>query len=123
MIQGSKIEQFDVEVIDILHNAFGPSQDVILIRAKGELMDHVGPVQGMSGSPVYLFDGKGTPLLIGAYAFGWGLSKDPLVGVQPIERMLTLNARAQVVPADPAVGNSRLTNRADHQAGGAELTG
>ena len=32
----------------------------------------------------------GTHRMIGAFAYGWPLTKDPVAGVQPIEYMLTL---------------------------------
>jgi hypothetical protein len=90
VVSGTKLEQFDVEVVSILRNQFGPGRDVILIRCKGEYMEHVVGVAGMSGSPVYLIDDAGKPRLAGAYAYGWDMAKDPLAGVQPIEYMTKL---------------------------------
>jgi len=40
-------------------------------------------IEGMSGSPVYI-NGK----LIGAIAYGWSWSKEPITGITPIEDML-----------------------------------
>ncbi|MFT3788009.1 MAG: hypothetical protein QM770_17865 [Tepidisphaeraceae bacterium] len=90
VVSGTKIDQFDVEVVSILRNQFGPGRDVVLIRCKGDFMEHVGSVAGMSGSPVYLVDDAGNARMIGAYAYGWDLQKDPLAGVQPIEYMTQL---------------------------------
>ncbi|MBC8106916.1 MAG: hypothetical protein H7Z14_10030 [Anaerolineae bacterium] len=87
--QGTKIERFDVEVISILHN-FNPKYDVVLIRCLGEKMKLFGPVGGMSGSPIFLKDDQGRERMIGAFAYGWPLMKEPLAGVQPIEYMLKL---------------------------------
>jgi hypothetical protein len=44
----------------------------------------------MSGSPVFLRDDAGRDRMIGAFAYGWPLAKDPIAGVQPIEYMLEL---------------------------------
>src|SRR5882757_9700821 len=55
VFSGTKIEKFDVEVIDVLHN-FNPTYDVVLIRATGQNLEHTGAVAGMSGSPIYLKD-------------------------------------------------------------------
>jgi hypothetical protein len=101
---GSKIEKFDVEVIDVLKN-FNPQHDVVLIRCLGPYMDHVGSVEGMSGSPIYLYDESGKAKLIGAFAYGWPLAKDPVAGVQPIEYMLALPDNMQANSEDTAQGD------------------
>jgi hypothetical protein len=90
VLSGSKIERFECEVISILHNSFGPSQSVVMIRALGDVMGHYVSIAGCSGSPVYLYDDTGNARLLGAYAYGYDLAKDPIIGVQPIEYMLTL---------------------------------
>ena len=87
VFQGRKPEPFKVRVISILRN-FLPKQDVILIRAEDPRLEHSGIVAGMSGSPVYV-DGK----LMGAIAYGWSFSKEPLGGVTPIESMLAVRER------------------------------
>ncbi len=91
VFSGSKIERFDVEVISVLRN-FNPKYDVILIKCRGQNLEHTGAVAGMSGSPIYLEDETGKERMIGAFAYGWPLSKDPIAGVQPIEYMLTIPA-------------------------------
>lgn len=91
VFQGTNIERFDVEVVSILHN-FNPKYDVILIRCWGANLEHTGAIAGMSGSPIYLTDEQGRERLIGAFAYGWPLVKDPLAGVQPIEYMLEIGA-------------------------------
>lgn len=90
VLSGTKIDRFDVEVISTLHNSFGPQQDVVMIRCLGATMEHLGPIAGCSGSPIYLYDDSGKARLIGAYAFGFDTAKDPIVGVQPIEYMMRL---------------------------------
>lgn len=89
VFSGSKIEKFDVEVISVLRN-FNPRQEVILIRAQGCNLEHTGAIAGMSGSPIYLQDESGKYRMVGAFAYGWPLMKDPLAGVQPIEYMLEI---------------------------------
>ena len=84
VFQGTKIEQFDVEVLGVLRN-FAPKQDMILTRLSGGPLDHTGVIAGMSGSPVFI-DGK----LVGAVAFAFPFAKDPIAGVQPIHQMLDL---------------------------------
>lgn len=87
VFQGTKPEKFNIRVVSILRK-FLPKQDVILIRAEDPRVEHSGIVAGMSGSPVYI-DGK----LMGAVAYAWNFSKDPLGGVTPIESMLAERAR------------------------------
>jgi hypothetical protein len=98
VFRGTTIERFDVEVVAVLRN-FNPKRDVVLIRCAGQNLEHTGAVQGMSGSPIFLRDQAGRERIIGAFAYGWAMAKDPLAGVQPIEYMLELADR---VPATPA---------------------
>ena len=89
VFKGTKIERFDVEVVSVLKN-FNPKYDVVLIRCKGQNLEHTGAVAGMSGSPVFLKDEQGRERMVGAFAYGFPLAKDPVAGVQPIEYMLRL---------------------------------
>lgn len=84
---GTKPERFKVKVVAVMRN-FLPKQDVILIRAEDPRVEFSGIVSGMSGSPVYI-DGK----LMGAVAYAWSFSKEPLGGVTPIETMLAERSR------------------------------
>ncbi len=61
---GTKIERFEVEVIDVMRNNL-VKQDVILVRCLGEAFADHGIAQGMSGSPIYFRD-----RLAGAHARG-----------------------------------------------------
>ncbi|HPD30165.1 MAG TPA: hypothetical protein PLL20_09235 [Phycisphaerae bacterium] len=88
VMSGATIETFGVEVISVMHNAFYAKQDVILIRCSGLNLEHSGVIGGMSGSPCYIRDEQGRERLIGAVAYGWTFSKDPICGVQPIAQML-----------------------------------
>src|SRR6266478_4946946 len=66
VFKGDRIEKFDVEVISVLKN-FNPKSDVVLIRAKGDYLEHTGSVAGMSGSPIFLKDDQGRERMIGAF--------------------------------------------------------
>ena len=48
-------------------------------------LEQSGIIAGMSGSPVFINE-----KMIGAVAFGWGMSKDAIGGVQPIRQMLAI---------------------------------
>jgi hypothetical protein len=65
----------------------------------------------MSGSPIYLKDEAGKDRMIGAFAYGWPLSKDPIAGVQPIEYMLEI-----------PTGNAPATQPADEGGKGSPTT-
>src|SRR5438034_10663479 len=84
VFQGTKIETFDVELLGVLKN-FAPKQDMILARLSGGPLARTGVIAGMSGSPVYI-DGK----LLGAVAFSFPFSTEPIAGIQPIQQMLGL---------------------------------
>ncbi|HTL27857.1 MAG TPA: SpoIVB peptidase S55 domain-containing protein, partial [Tepidisphaeraceae bacterium] len=102
VFKGTKIEKFDVEVLSVLKN-FNPKYDVILITCKGQNLEHTGAIAGMSGSPIFLNDDQGHARMVGAFAYGWPMVKDPIAGVQPIEYMLKL-------PADGAPPATQTTS-------------
>src|SRR5512141_664640 len=79
---GTKVEEFQVEVLGVLEN-LGPRQSIILARLSGGPLANTGVMQGMSGSPVYI-DGR----LLGAVALSFPLSKEAIAGIRPIEDML-----------------------------------
>jgi len=81
---GAKVEEFDVEILGILENV-QPGRNIILARLAGCGLESTGIISGMSGSPVYI-DGK----LIGAVAYGFSFSKDPVCGLTPIGEMLAI---------------------------------
>ena len=84
VMRGAKIQKFKVKIIDVIKD-FSPDMNVILVRCYGLGLQKSGIIEGMSGSPDYV-DGK----LIGAIAYGWPYSKDPIGGVQPIRQMLRI---------------------------------
>jgi hypothetical protein len=79
---GTRIEEFQVEILGVMENA-RPHGAMILARVSGGPLATAGMIQGMSGSPVYI-DGK----LVGAAAYGWSFSKEPICGITPIEEMV-----------------------------------
>lgn len=62
-----------------------PEGEIVLVRLDDERFQKTGIIAGMSGSPVYV-DGR----LLGALAFGWSFSKEPIGGVTPFTRMESL---------------------------------
>ncbi|MCC7407787.1 MAG: hypothetical protein IT442_06920 [Phycisphaeraceae bacterium] len=109
VFHGITVEPFPVEVVSVMSD-FGPRLGIVWIRCPDERMQLSGPVAGMSGSPIYLWSddephelGRGGRLL-GAFAYGYNLSKDCYVGVQPIEQMLPIAERDDgrtLTPSDP----------------------
>lgn len=90
VLAGTEIVRFEAEVLSVMAK-WGPHADVILARLSGQGLDHSGVVAGMSGSPVYFTDpGDGKSKLVGAVAYGWMGSKDPICGIQPITQMLAI---------------------------------
>src|SRR5713101_6291463 len=101
---GRGIQRFDVEILGVLKR-FAPKQDLILAQVSGAGLEHSGIIAGMSGSPIYV-DGK----LVGALAYGWPFSKDPICGITPIQSMLDIR-HAPAAPPVP-IGGSTVTTAA-----------
>jgi len=85
VFSGTKVEEFQVEVLGVLEN-LGPRQSIILARLSGGPLANTGVMQGMSGSPVYI-EGK----LAGAVAMSFPQSKEAIAGIRPIEDMLRVS--------------------------------
>jgi len=110
VFRGTKIEEFQFEVIDKVKNAF-PKEDIIVIRASGQDLELSGIAQGMSGSPCYIDE-----RLIGAIARTWTGAKIAYAGVTPIEYMLKVeepgplrSAEAPPGTIDPAIALATRT--------------
>lgn len=118
VFHGTKIEPFRVEVVSV-QPTNTPARAVIWVRCLDDRINVSGPVQGMSGSPIYLWeDGEDGEIgeggrLIGAFAYGYRGVLDPVVGIQPIELMRDVGHRSK--PAD-AVRQPMATATA-HQTG------
>jgi hypothetical protein len=80
--QGTKPEEFQVEILGVLHGV-GPGSDAVLAKLSGGLLDKTGVFEGMSGSPVFI-DGK----LLGAVAFSYSFAKEAIGGITPITQMV-----------------------------------
>src|SRR5512137_1887788 len=79
---GSRIEEFQVEILGVLEND-GPRQSLVLARLAGGPLASTGVLQGMSGSPVYI-GGR----LLGAVAMTFAYSKEPIAAIRPIQDMV-----------------------------------
>ncbi|HKE58786.1 MAG TPA: hypothetical protein VKB46_18875 [Pyrinomonadaceae bacterium] len=85
VFSGTEPEEFGVEVLGVLPGFPGPHQSAIIARLSGANAEKTGVFAGMSGSPVYI-DGK----LVGAIAFSFPFSKEPIAGITPIKQMIDL---------------------------------
>ncbi len=94
---GKGVQRFEVEIVGLL-KSYAPKQDLILARILGDTLDRTGIIAGMSGSPIYV-DGK----LIGALAYGWPFSREPICGITPIQSMLDIR-KAPATPPVPIGG-------------------
>ena len=119
VFQGTKIDEFSVEILGVLKDSIAPKQDMILARLSGGPLDKTGVIAGMSGSPVYI-DGR----LVGAVAFAFPFAKEPIAGIQPIEQMVNLldvkaPAGSQVAQASvtfPSLGPTEFVHNMIQQA-------
>jgi len=104
---GKGIQRFDVEILGVLKR-YAPKQDLVLAKVAGAGLEHSGIIAGMSGSPIYV-DGK----LVGALAYGWPFSKDPVCGITPIQSMLDIRHAPPAPPVPiggPAVRASEFAS-------------
>src|SRR5262245_56447462 len=100
VFSGSETEEFGVEILGVLPGFPGPRQSAIIARLSGSNVEKTGVFAGMSGSPVYI-DGK----IVGAIAFSFPFSKEPIAGITPIKQMIDLfnKGSEQVKPKEPRV--------------------
>lgn len=103
VFEGTKVEKFDVEILGVLNN-IGPDQNLILARVDHPVVARAGIIAGMSGSPVFV-DGK----VIGALAYAWQFSKEPVAGITPIEEMLKISRVTAPAGASPAGATPRMS--------------
>ena len=100
VFSGSGAEEFGVEVLGILPGFPGPRQSAIIAKLSGANVEKTGVFAGMSGSPVYI-DGK----IVGAIAFSFPFSKEPIAGITPIKQMIDLfnKGSENLKPKEPRV--------------------
>lgn len=85
VVVGTKIEEFQVEVLGLLAGQETVKQ-LILVQVSGDAIDRLGGIAaGMSGSPVYI-NGK----LLGAISYTFSLTDHRLGMVTPAEPMLDI---------------------------------
>jgi hypothetical protein len=83
VFEGTKVEEFKVNIIGVLENIIGSHRSLILAKLEGGPLATTGVIAGMSGSPVYI-DGR----MIGAVSYALGsFSKEPIAGITPIAEM------------------------------------
>ena len=93
VFQGTKPERFEVEILGLLEGVPNPKQSLIIARLSGPLVDRTSVFAGMSGSPVYI-NGK----LVGAVAYSFPFSKEPIAGITPIKYMIDIFERRDAEP-------------------------
>ena len=107
VFEGSRRDEFGVEILGVLRNVMGPRRDIVIARLSGGPLADTGVVQGMSGSPVYIDD-----RLIGAVSYALGsFAKEPIAGITPIDEMVASDANrtpatrlARIPPPFPLTG-------------------
>ncbi|HMJ26617.1 MAG TPA: SpoIVB peptidase S55 domain-containing protein, partial [Pyrinomonadaceae bacterium] len=82
---GSEAQEFGVEILGLLPGFTGPRQSTIIAKLNGANVDKTGVFAGMSGSPVFI-DGR----LVGAIAYSFPFSKEPICGITPIQQMIEI---------------------------------
>ena len=82
---------------------------MIIARLTGANVDKTGVFAGMSGSPVFI-DNR----LVGAIAYSFPFSKEPICGITPIREMIDIFAPGAGKPKGPqqphAISFSRLAS-------------
>jgi hypothetical protein len=82
---GSDSQEFAVEILGILPGFTGPRQSTIIAKLSGANVEKTGVFAGMSGSPVFIDD-----RLVGAIAYSFPFSKEPICGITPIQQMIEI---------------------------------
>jgi SpoIVB peptidase S55 len=101
VFQGSTPERFEVQILGVLSGIPNPKQNMIIALLSGPLVARTSVFAGMSGSPVYI-DGK----LVGAVAYSFPFSKEPIAGITPIKSMVDVFERG---PAQEPRTSQRLS--------------
>jgi hypothetical protein len=95
VFNGTRVEEFKVNIIGVLENVIGPSRNLILAKLEGGPLASTGVIAGMSGSPVFI-DGR----LIGAVSYSLGsFPKEPIAGITPIAEMTDAASFSDVRPS------------------------
>ncbi len=106
---GSEPQEFGLEILGVLPGFTGPRQSTIIARLSGSNVDRTGVFAGMSGSPVFI-DNR----LVGAIAYSFPFSKEPICGITPIKEMIEIfksSGAKSNKPSQPhAISFSRLAS-------------
>ena len=90
VFSGTEPQEFGVEILGVLSGFTGPRQSTIIAKLDGTNVDRTGVFAGMSGSPVFI-DNK----LVGAIAYSFPFSKEPICGITPIKQMIDIFTQAK----------------------------
>lgn len=93
VFSGSEPQEFGIEILGVLNGYTGPRQSTIIAKLSGPNVDRTGVFAGMSGSPVFI-DNK----LVGAIAYSFPFSKEPICGITPIKQMIDIFAEGKDKP-------------------------
>jgi hypothetical protein len=93
VFSGTEPQDFSVEILGVLPGYPGPRQSLIIAKLSGANVEKTGVFAGMSGSPVYI-EGK----LVGAIAFSFPFSKEPIAGITPIQQMIDIFSKGEAAP-------------------------
>src|SRR5437660_1997908 len=85
VFSGSEPQDFGIEILGVLPGFTGPRQSTIIAKLSGSAVDKTGVFAGMSGSPVFIDD-----RLVGAIAYSFPFSKEPICGITPIQQMIDI---------------------------------
>lgn len=94
VFEGTRIDTFSLSILGVL-KGYRPGATLILARAVGSFLERTGIIAGMSGSPVYI-QGR----LLGALAYTWAFTKDPVGGITPIGEMLDVLPSPGTTPSE-----------------------
>lgn len=101
VFSGTRPDTFQVTVLGLQPGA-RVGGDVILVELSGHDLALTAVARGMSGSPVYLDDGR----LLGAIAFGWAGALKPIAGLTPASELDRVRDRPPLTSANAAQGTS-----------------
>src|SRR5262245_22340705 len=93
VFSGTEPQEFSLEILGVLNGYTGPRQSTIIARLSGPNVDRTGVFAGMSGSPVFI-DNK----LVGAIAYSFPFSKEPICGITPIKQMIDIFEQGKEKP-------------------------
>ncbi|MDQ3877283.1 MAG: hypothetical protein M3290_02870 [Actinomycetota bacterium] len=81
--KGTQPEMFHVDFLGVLKDGIAPGKDLIIVDTSSPSIDESGVWAGMSGSPVYLDDGR----LVGAISYSLSYGASSIAGLTPAEDM------------------------------------